>query len=467
MVQNGGIEMQEYDAIVIGGGPGGYLAAERLGHAGLKVLLIEKHKIGGVCLNEGCIPSKIFLNSANLMDHTKDAHLFGVMIKESQDVILDQKFLVNRKNQIVNTLTTGVKSLLKRNNVQIVNHEAVITGKNQNGFHVKAGNETYTGKRLVIATGSSPIVPFGISGLKEQYDQGFIVTSSTLFDIEKIPRSLVIIGGGIIGLEMAAFFNSAGTKVTVIEMLESIAGQTDSKISKILLNNLQKRGIQFQLNSKVTAFEDKTVVFEQKGKTEKITVDKVLLAIGRRPNIQGYGLESISVNTEKGAIITDSKMRTNIQNVYAVGDVNGISMLAHTAYREAEVAVNTILGIKDEMTYDAIPNVIYSHPEVASVGDTEENAKNKGLSIQILELPLVYSGRYLAENIEHDGVCRLIVNLKTNTLIGAHIIGSYASEYIVLLSSLIHLEVDVNRIKKLVFPHPTVGEIIRETIWTI
>jgi len=459
--------MQTFDVIIIGGGPGGYLAAERIGHAGLTTLLIEKHKVGGVCLNEGCIPSKIFLNSAKIMDSAKEAHQFGVQIKVIEPSTLDIHFLVKRKNKIVSNLVAGVSAQLKKNNVTTIKNEARIIGKDQNGFIVEAGNESFSGKRLIVATGSRPIVPFAIKGVKENYEKGFVLTSSQIFDIEKIPSSLVVIGAGIIGLEMASFFNSVGTQVTVIEMQNSIAGEIDSKIGKIMQKSFEHSGIKFHLGSKLTEIKDQSVIWEKDGKSQELVTDKVLLAIGRRPNIDGFGLEKIGVQIEKNAIVTDSKMKTNIQNVYAIGDVNGLSMLAHTAYREAEVAVNNIFGKKDEMKYDSIPSVIFTHPEVASVGLTEESAKYKGFEIKVLELPLAYSGRYMAENEELNGICKLVVNLRKNTLIGAHIIGSYASEYIVLLSSLINLEVDIENIKKLVFPHPTVSEIIRETIWTL
>lgn len=459
--------MQTFDVIIIGGGPGGYLAAERLGHAGLSTLLIEKHKFGGVCLNEGCIPSKTFLNSAKIMDTTKEAHQFGVNIKDSEHPVLDFDFLVKRKNKVVNALVSGVTNQLKRNKVVTMNYEAQIKGKDQHGILIEAGNELYYGKRLIIATGSSPVVPFAIKGMKANYEKGFVLTSSQIFDIDHIPESMIVIGAGVIGLEMASFFSSAGSQVTVVEMLETIAGETDPKISKILQKSFEKNGMTFHLGCKVTEIKNQSVVWEKDGKTIEVASEKVLLSIGRRPNIQGFGLETLGVNIERNAIVTDSKMRTNIANVYAIGDVNGKYMLAHTAYREAEVAVNIILGKQDEMCYDAIPSVIYTHPEVASVGLTEEKAKQQGLEIKVLELSMAYSGRYMAENTELNGICRLIVNQKTNTLIGAHILGSYASEYIVLLSSLINLEVDIKNIKKLVFPHPTVSEIIRETIWTI
>lgn len=456
--------MENYDLVVIGGGPGGYLAAERAGHAGLKTLVIEKREFGGVCLNEGCVPSKTFLNSAKVLDYANHSENYGVKIEGKKSI--DQKFVVQRKNSVVKMLVSGVKAQLKRNKVKTLCAEAYIEGKTEGGFLIKAGDEKVEAKRLIIATGSAPVVP-PINGLKENIESGLVLTNREILDLEYIPKTLTVIGGGVIGLEMASYFSSAGAKVTVVEMLNKIAGPTEAEISAILQKSLEKKGVVFNLGAKVTAIEKDGVVYEKDGKTEKIISEKVLLSIGRRAVTQGFGLENINVNTERGAIVTDDQMKTNINNVYAVGDVNGKIMLAHTAYREAEVAVNTILGKKDAMRYNVIPSVIYTNPEVGSVGETEESAKAKGLDVKCVSIPLTYSGRYIAENTDLDGICKLVVNKKTNTLIGAHVIGSYSGEYIVAVSAMIDLEIDVENIKKLVFPHPTVCEIIREAIFQI
>ena len=456
--------MEIYDLIVIGGGPGGYLAAERAGHAGLKTLVIEKREFGGVCLNEGCVPSKTFLNSAKVLDYANHASNYGVNVEGKASV--DQKFVVNRKNGVVKMLVSGIKAQLKRNKVTMKNAEAFIEGKVAEGFSVKAGEEKFVGKRLLIATGSMPVVP-PIPGLKENLQAGVVMTNREILDLEVIPKTLVVIGGGVIGLEMASYFSSVGTEVTVVEMLNKIAGPTENEISSILQKTLERKGVKFCLGAKVTAVEKDGVIFEKDGKSQKVEAEKILCSIGRREVTQGFGLENIGVNLERGAIVTDEQMRTNVANVYAAGDVNGKIMLAHTAYREAEVAINTMLGKKDKMQYNVIPSVIYTNPEVGSVGETEESAKAKGLDVKCVSIPLTYSGRYVAENKELDGICKLVINNKTNTLIGAHIIGSYSGEYIVAVSALIDLEVDIENIKKLVFPHPTVCEIVREAIFSI
>ena len=456
--------MENFDLIVIGGGPGGYLAAERAGHAGLKTMVIEKREFGGVCLNEGCVPSKTFLNSAKVFDYANHAANYGVKVDGKASI--DQKFVVERKNGVVKMLVGGVKAQLKRNKVTMKVAQAFIEGKADDGIIIKAGEEKFLAKRLIVATGSMPVVP-PIPGLRENLEAGVVMTNREVLDLTEIPKKLVVIGGGVIGLEMASYFSSVGSKVTVVEMMNKIAGPTENEISAILQKTLERKGVEFKLGAKVTGVEKDGVVYEKDGKTEKVDADKILCSIGRRAVTQGVGLENIGVNLERGAIVTDDMMRTNVANVYAVGDVNGKIMLAHTAYREAEVAINNILGKKDRMRYNVIPSVIYTNPEVGSVGETEESAKAKGLDVKTVSLPLTFSGRYIAENTDLDGICKLVVNKKTNTLIGAHIIGSYSGEYIVAVSAMIDLEVDIENIKKLVFPHPTVCEIVREAIWAI
>lgn len=456
--------MEIFDLIVIGGGPGGYLAAERAGHAGLKTMVIEKRAFGGVCLNEGCVPSKTFLNSAKVFDYANHAKAYGVTVDGKTSI--DQKAVVERKNGVVKMLVSGVEGQLKRNKVTMKKAEAFIEGKCEEGFTVKAGEEKFVAKRLIIATGSMPVVP-PIPGLRENLEAGVVMTNREVLDLTEIPKELVVIGGGVIGLEMASYFSSVGSKVTVVEMLNKIAGPTENEISGILQKSLAKKGVDFKLGAKVTAVEKDGVVYEKDGKVEKVKADKILCSIGRRAVTAGIGLENIGVNLERGAIVTDDMMRTNVANVYAVGDVNAKVMLAHTAYREAEVAVNNITGKKDRMRYNVIPSVIYTNPEVGSVGETEESAKAKGLDVKCVSIPLTYSGRYIAENTDLNGICKIVLNKKTNTLIGAHIIGSYAGEYIVAVSAMIDLEVDIENIKKLVFPHPTVCEIVREAIFAL
>ena len=456
--------MDKFDLIVLGGGPAGYCAAERAGAAGLKTLVIEKRALGGVCLNEGCIPSKAFLNSAKIYDYAKhDGEKYGVTTTGAK---LDHAKVVARKDKVVGMLVAGVGMKMKKNKVTVVAEDAQILGKSADGFQVSAGGSTYVGTQMLLATGSMPVVP-PIPGVKEGIEKGFVLTNREILALTELPKSLVVIGGGVIGLEMASYFNSADCKVTVVEMLDSIGGPIDKEISKLLQGVYEKKGVEFRLGCKVTAVNDGEVVYEKDGKSEKVPADKVLLSIGRRAFTAGFGLENLNVYMERGAVVTDECMRTNIAGLYAAGDVNGKSMLAHTAYREAEVAVNNILGKKDRMRYSAIPAVIYTNPEVATVGETEESAKAKGYDVKALTVTMKLSGRYVAENEGGNGICKLVVDQKYNRLLGVHMMGNSSSEIIYGAAMMIETEMKIDDIKEIVFPHPTVSEVIREALFEL
>ena len=278
---------------------------------------------------------------------------------------------------------------------------------------------------------------------------------------------MVIVGGGVIGLEMASYFQTVGSKVTVIEMLDHIAGTVDSDLSKLLQKNFEAKGLEFKLSSPVTGFGEGYVEFEADGKKERIEADYCLISIGRYAVSQDIGLDKIGVECDRNNIIVDDQCLTNVPNVYAIGDVNGKWMLAHAAYREAEVAVNTILGKKDLMRYEAMPSVLYTNPEMSFVGESEQSAKEKGLDYRALTIPLAYSGRYVAEVERGNGVIKLLVDNKRNYLIGAHMLGSYASELVIPLGMMIEKQMTIDEIKEFIFPHPTVGEAIREAIFAL
>jgi dihydrolipoamide dehydrogenase len=452
-----------YDIIILGGGPAGYLAAERAGHAGLKTVLIEKKSLGGVCLNEGCVPSKTLLNSAKIFDYANHGEKYGVT---TTGATIDQKAVIARKNKVVRNLVFGIKGQMKQNHVTVKDGFGEIVGREGNVISVKVGDEVLEGSRLLIATGSEAIVP-PIPGAREGLEAGYVLTNREILDLEVIPKSLVVVGGGVIGLEMASYFNSVGSKVTVIEMVDKIAGPTDSEISTILLKNYEKKGVTFKLSCKVTGMPKGLVEYEENGKKETVEAEYVLMSIGRRPVTAGFGLEKLGVLTERGHIVTDDKGQTNVPGVFATGDVNGIWMLAHAAYRESEVAINNILGKKDTVRYNAMPSVIYTSPEVGCVGETEQTCKEKGIEYKAVNITMNYSGRYMAENEGGDGICKIIVDPVRNRLIGCHIIGSYASEIIVVAAMLIEAEMKIEDIKEFIFPHPTVSEIIREAIFQL
>ncbi len=450
-----------YDLIILGGGPAGYNAAERAGHAGLKTLVIEERALGGVCLNEGCIPTKTLLYSAKIYDYAKHSADYGVKFGSAE---IDHAFVVNRKNGVVKQLVSGVGAKLKKAGVEVVKATATIKERNSEGFVVTADGKDYVGKQLLISTGSSPALP-PIDGLADSLKEGFALTNREVLDLNAIPKTIVVVGGGVIGLEMASYFNSVGSKVYVVEMLDHIAGAVDRDISKLLQKDYASRGVEFILGARVTSIKNKTVTYEKDGKTVEIPADYALVSIGRRARTQGLGLENIGLKLERGAIVTNEQGKTNVPGVWAAGDVNGKSMLAHTAYREGEVCINNILGKKDKVNYNSIPSVIYTNPEVASVGETEESAKEKKLDVEIQTVTLKYSGRYIAENEHGYGILKVITDKKHKNIVGLHMIGSYASEIIYGAAMMVETEMRVEDIQKLVFPHPTVCEVIREAMF--
>ena len=455
--------MELFDLLVVGGGPGGYLCAERAAQGGMKVCLFEKRALGGTCLNEGCIPTKTLLNSSKMYRHATESQVFGVT---AQGVTYDHKAVVARKNKVVKTLVAGVGATMNANKVTVITADAVIRGREAGNFAVEAGGALYTGKRLVIASGSEAVVP-PVPGLKEGIASGFVMTNREVLDETVLPKKLVAIGGGVIGLEMAYYFASVGVDVTVIEMMPKIAGATDPEICKVLTDAFTKRGMKFKLSCKVLEVKPGVVVYEENGQRQEVACDKVLLSAGRRPATAGIGLESLNLQMDRAAIVTDRHMCTTVSGVYAVGDCNGKLMLAHTAYREAEVAVNHMLGKTDEMRYDVIPSVIYTDPEVASVGLSKETAESRGMHVKEIKLPMSYAGRYLAESEGGKGFIKIVVDTDRNRLVGCHMVGSYASEIIMTATMMVDTELTPNRLQKLVFPHPTVAEIIREAIFHI
>lgn len=449
-----------YDLLIIGGGPAGYRAAERAGHKGMSVVLFEARSLGGVCLNEGCMPTKTLLYSAKIYDYAKGGgEKYGVTATGAK---IDHAKVVERKDKVVKTLVSGVAMQMKGAKVTVVAAPAKVAGKNAEGFVVTADGKEYVGKKLIIASGSVAAVP-PIPGLKESVAAGISLTNREILDLKEVPKKLIVLGGGVIGLEMASYFNSIGSEVTVVEMMDRIGGPTDPEISECLKGIYEKKGVKFMLQTKAVAVNGGKLSIENKDGKAEIEADKILVAVGRRPNTADMGYENIGLYMERGAIKTDEEMKTNVAGVFAVGDVNGKSMLAHTAYREAEVAVNIIAGEKDRMEYNAIPAVIYTNPEVSSVGETEETAKAKGLKYKVVKLPLQFAGRYIAENEGGNGFLKMIFD-PDKVLIGAAVIGNPSSEMIFGMAIAITRKLNCYDMAKVVFPHPTVGEIFREAL---
>ena len=444
----------KYQVAIIGGGPAGYTAAEAAARAGLSVVLFEKRALGGVCLNEGCIPTKTLLYSAKVYDTTRHAQKYAISVQEP---IFDLPKIIARKQKVVRKLVLGIKSRLTAAGVTMVTGEAEVADKS----HVKCGGELYECDNLLLCAGSETFIPPipGVEGVPYW-------THRDALDCKQLPQSLVIVGGGVIGMEFASFFNSLGTKVTVIEMLDEILGGMDRELSALLRADYAKRGVTFLTSTKVVSLEGDAssvrVSVENAGGASVIEAEKVLLSVGRRPVLKGFGLENLDVEKdERGRLRVDSHMQTSLPGVYACGDLTGFSLLAHTAVREAEVAVRHIAGQADEMSYAAIPGVVYTNPEIAGVGETEESLQRKGIACRTVKLPMAYSGRFVAENEGVNGVCKLILS-ENDIILGAHVLGNPASEIIVQAGMAISLGLTAGQWARMVFPHPTVGEIFKE-----
>ena len=446
----------KYDLIIIGGGPGGYNAAEKAASAGLKTLLFEKKAVGGVCLNEGCIPTKTMLYSAKLLDNAKSAAKYGILNIENPEFDLGK--IIARKNKIVKKLTAGVRMKLKESGVETIDKEATLHGETNGNIVVKADEELYEASNVLLCTGSETFIP-PIKGLTE-VDYW---TSREALNVTELPQTLAVIGGGVIGMEFASFFNSLGVKVTVVEMLPEILGAMDKELSAMVRAEYAKKGIVFHLNTKVIEVNEREVIIEKDGEATAVEAEKILVSAGRKSNFQQLGLETLNIETLRNGIKVNDRMQTSHPQVYACGDVTGFYMLAHTAAREGEVAVNNILGKADTMSYAANPSVVYTSPEFSGVGKTEEELQAEGVPYHVHKLPLTFSGRFMAENELGNGVCKMITDEK-GVLIGCHIVGNPSSEIIVTAAMAIEKKYTFEDLKTVIFPHPTVGEIIHEML---
>lgn len=451
-----------FDLAIIGGGPAGYVAAERAGAKGLKVVLFEKRDLGGVCLNEGCIPTKTLLYSAKVYDTAVHGDKYGVF---AADATFDFGKIMGRKERVVRRLVAGVGAKMKAHGVQVVKGQAMIEGRSAEGVKITCNEEAYTATNLLVCTGSEAFVP-PIPGLKEAGD--VIMTNREVLALKEQPKSIVIIGGGVIGMEFASFYNSLGTQVTVVEMLPEILGGLDEELSAMLRGIYAKKGVAFNLSCKVTKIEGNVVTYvDSQNQEHTVEGEKILVSVGRRPVTAGFGLESLGVELVRGGIKVDNKMRTNVPGVFAAGDVTGFSLLAHTASREGEVVVNNLTGVEDTMRYNAIPGVVYTNPEISGVGLTEKSAKEKGIDYKVATLPMAYAGRFVAENEGGNGVCKVLVGAKYGEVLGVHMLGNPSSEMIYGACMAIEAEMTLKELEQVVFPHPTVSEIFKETLFAL
>ena len=441
-----------YDLAIIGGGPAGYTAAERAAQGGLNVVLFEKKALGGVCLNEGCIPTKALLYSAKLYQQALSGAKYGIA---AEHVAFDYAKICARKTKVVRKLAAGIRAKLQQ--VTVVQGEASVKNADEI-VEIDCGGQLYEAERLLICSGSETALP-PIKGI----ELGHFWTSREALQATEVPESIAIVGGGVIGMEFAGLFSAFGSKVTLVEMASEILPGIDAEIAALLRAEYEKRGVAFHLGARVLELQPQMVKFADENGENELAAQQILLCVGRRPNVQNLGLEPLCLEHFRNGLKVDEQMRTSHPRIYAAGDVTGFSMLAHTAVREAEVAVNHILGIPDAMTYDAVPGVVYTNPEVAGVGVTETALQSAGAVYSVKKLPMTYSGRFVAENEGGNGLCKLIFDAE-NRLKGAHLIGNPASELVATAALAIEQKLTVDVLAKLIFPHPSVGEILKETL---
>ncbi len=450
--QNTNSTDNEYEVTVIGGGPGGYVAAIKAAQMGKKTCIIEKENFGGVCLNRGCIPTKTLLRSIEALKEVKECSTFGVVNIDASNVQLDLYKVQERKRKIIRQLVGGVKGLLKSNGVTIIKGEGRFVDKNT----IAVEDRTITSDYIIIATGSeAKNLPISVS------PETKLMTSTEALDMQEAPESIAIIGGGVIGIEFAYFMANTGVRVTVIEFLDRILPMVDEEITAQAGEMLKGLGVEIYTGSQVMEINGKTVVFKKDNRRQSIEAEKILMAVGRTPNIEGLNLENMGIKTEKGAIVTDNTLRTNIDNIFAIGDVNGKAMLAHVASMEGITAVENICGKRTAMDYDKIPSAIYIQPEIASVGLTEKQAKEKYGEIKTGKFPLMANGKAKVAG-EERGLIKVIVEPRFNEILGVHMYCLHATDMISEAVVAMKLEGTAEEIAMTVHPHPTVSEVVHE-----
>jgi dihydrolipoamide dehydrogenase len=455
---------QRFDAVVIGAGPGGYPAAIRLGQLKVKTAIIEREYIGGVCLNVGCIPSKAVIHAAKMFDKLGHSEDIGISIPGKP--VLDMARLQAWKGGVVGKLTGGVRTLLKANKVEIFEGNATLGKPGPDGHRITvksaSGEQTIVAKNVVIATGSRPIE---IPGFK--IDQGRIIDSTGALALPAVPPRLIVIGGGYIGLELGMCYAKFGSKVTVVEALPRLLGTMDKDCVGVVDRKLKKMGVEVMVNTKAKAWEDKgdraVLSVELKdGKTAAIDADKILLSVGRRPNSENLGLEAAGVAVSKGFIVADDQLRTNVPGIYAIGDVIGGMMLAHKATKEGEIVAEIIAGHKAAFDVRTIPAVVFTDPEIASTGLTEDEAKAKGhAELKVGKFPFAALGRALSVN-DTEGFVKVVADGKTGELLGVHIVGNGASDLISEASLGIEMGAVADDLRLTIHPHPTLSEGVME-----
>ena len=447
----------DYEIAVLGGGPGGYVAAIKAAQMGKKTVIIEKENFGGTCLNVGCIPTKALLRSAEALKEVKEAAKFGVIDIDTAKADLDLEKVQERKKGVIKQLVGGVQGLLKSNGADIKKG----TGKLIDAHTIEVDGTKLTAENVIIATGSqSKSLPIKID------PKAKVLTSKEMLDIDKKPASIAVIGGGVIGIEFAYFLATIGVDVTVVEFLDRILPMVDEEITAQVTKHLTELGIKINTSAKVTEITADGVKFEKDGTAQEVKCEQVLMAVGRGPDLTGIDAEALGIKTERGAIVTDLTLKTNVPNIYAIGDVNGKAMLAHTASMEGIIAVENICGHSVTMDYDKIPSAIYIQPEIASIGLTEKQAKEKYGEIKVGRFPLMANGKAKVAG-EERGLAKVITEAKYGEIVGVHLYCIHATDMIAEASVAMKLEATAEEVAMAIHPHPTVSEIMHEVMHAV
>ena len=442
--------MQQADLIIIGAGPGGYETAVKAAHAGLKTVIAEKDNLGGTCLNVGCIPTKCFCKNAELVSELKEAELLGIKAQYSP---VNMQQVVARKNEVVSTLVSGIEALLKHPNIIRANGKA----KFVDAKTIEVEGETYTAPNIIIATGSvTKFLPIPGKDLPK------VLTSTEMLDITEVPQRLAVIGGGVIGMEFASIFNAFGSEVTVLEYCKEILPNFDADIAKRLKASLKGKGINIINNAAVNGIKDEgdhyAVTYMLKDKEESVDTDIVLMAVGRGANTASLNLEDVGIETDRRGIVTDDDFRTNVDGIYAIGDVNGKCQLAHAASFQGQHVLNVILGKKDNIRLDIMPAAVFTNPEAATVGLTAEYCKENGINAMAHKSFFRANGKALAMN-ESDGMVKILTD-EDDTIIGCHMYGPHSADLIQEIAALMNKDAKLSELADIVHAHPTLGEVI-------
>ena len=444
----------KYFLAIIGGGPAGYTAAEKASKAGKDVVLFEQNAVGGTCLNVGCIPTKSLLYGAKQYYNATHAQKYGVT---AENVTFDFAAMQKRKTIVVRKLVAGIKQRLNNEHCTLVTGFANVESRTDKLVTISCNGEIYEAENLMICTGSTNFVP-PIPGIK---DNPAVWDSTDALNATELPKSIIIVGGGVIGMEFATLYHELGIPVTVIEALPTILPNLDPEVVTVLADKYKKAGITILTETRVESINGN----ELTANGQKLTADKILVSVGRRANLNGLdALKDIELN--RGAIVIDDFCKTNLPNVYACGDVTGKIMLAHVAARQAEVAVGRMLKIipLQRIAYNAIPSVVYTNPEIASVGITEAQAAELQIETEVRRLPMTFSGRFMAENEGETGLCKMIIDAKNHSVLGVHMIGNPCSEFVSAASFAVRMGYTTAEFEQVVFPHPTVSEILHEIL---